>query len=835
MIATGFTEPTERIKRLKKAFVAAVPEVESERAVLVTESYRETEGMPILIRRAKALERILNHLPIVIRDDELVVGVITKNLRSAQIYPEFSFEWVEKEFDTMDKRSADPFKISEAAKSELKEAFKYWKGKTTSDLASAYMSEATKEAISNGVFTVGNYFYGGIGHVSADYGKVLELGFSGLIKLIVETMEKLDQNDPDYVKKRTFYESMIICYNASIQFARRYAAKAREMAASCSCAVRKAELLRIAQVCDRVPEHGATNFYEACQAFWFTQILIQIESSGHSISPGRFDQYMYPYLKMDHNISEEFAQELLDCLWVKFNGLSKIRDEVSAQAFAGYGGFQNLIVGGQTGDGLDATNDVSYMCMVAAAHVQLPQPSFSIRVHQNTPEEFLYRACEVVRLGTGVPAMYNDETIIPALCNRGVSLADARNYGMIGCVEPQSPHKTDGWHDSAFVNVAKILELTLNGGKNNGHQVGPDTGDVTSFKSIEDVWRAFEKQIQYFVHHVVEACNSVDYAHTERTPLPFLSGLVDDCIGKGLSLQHGGAVYNFTGPQAFGVADCGDSIYAMQTHVFENKELTMAQLKDALDHNFGCGCCETASDDEARIYEAVKRILSSNGSIDVSALQSQLSASQTANAGDGEYARIKRIMENTTWYGNDVDDVDLLARRCGQIYSREVEKYKNPRGGVYQAGCYPVSANVLFGKDVGALPDGRLAKQPLADGVSPRQGKDTNGPTAAAMSVAKLDHENYSNGTLYNQKFLPSALAGDEGLKRFSAVVRSYFDHKGMHIQFNVIDKNILLDAQAHPELYKDLVVRVAGYSAQFTVLAKEVQDDIISRTEQAL
>ena len=272
--------------------------------------------------------------------------------------------------------------------------------------------------------------------------------------------------------------------------------------------------------------------------------------------------------------------------------------------------------------------------------------------------------------------MYNDETIIPALCNRGVSLADARNYGMIGCVEPQSPHKTDGWHDSAFVNVAKILELTLNGGKNNGHQVGPDTGDVTSFKSIEDVWRAFEKQIQYFVHHVVEACNSVDYAHTERTPLPFLSGLVDDCIGKGLSLQHGGAVYNFTGPQAFGVADCGDSIYAMQTHVFENKELTMAQLKDALDHNFGCGCCETASDDEARIYEAVKRILSSNGSIDVSALQSQLSASQTANAGDGEYARIKRIMENTTWYGNDVDDVDLLARRCGQIYSREMEKYK---------------------------------------------------------------------------------------------------------------------------------------------------------------
>lgn len=835
MIAKGFTEPTERVKKLKEAFMAAVPAVESERAVLVTESYRETEGLPVLIRRAKALEKILNQLPITIRADELVVGAITKNLRSAQIYPEFSFEWVEKEFDTMDKRSADPFQISGTVKGELREAFKYWKGKTTSDLAAAYMSKETTDCISNSVFTVGNYFYGGIGHVSADYGKVLEIGFSGIIRLTVEAMEKLDKSDSDYIKKRTFYESMVISYNAAIQFAHRYAAKAREMAAACSDGTRKSELMRIAQICDKVPEYGAADFYEACQSFWFTQILIQIESSGHSVSPGRFDQYMYPYLEMDKNITEDFAQELLDCLWVKFNGLSKIRDEVSAQAFAGYGGFQNLIVGGQTCDGLDATNKVSYMCMMSAAHVSLPQPSFSIRVHQNTPEEFLYRACEVVRLGTGVPAMYNDEVIIPALCNRGVSLADARNYGMIGCVEPQSPHKTDGWHDSAFVNVAKILEITLNGGKNNGVQVGPETGDITSFKSIEDIWKAFEKQVKYFVYHVVEACNSVDYAHTERTPLPFLSGLVDDCIGKGRSLQDGGAVYNFTGPQAFGVADCGDSLYAVQTHVFDNKELTLAQLKDALDNNFGYECSSPDSNEETRIYEAVKRILSSNGSIDLSGLQSQLAGSAAVTGGKEEYARIKRIMENTAWFGNDVDEVDQLARRCGQIYSYEVEKYKNPRGGDYQAGCYPVSANVLFGKDVGALPDGRLAKQPLADGVSPRQGKDTNGPTAAAMSVAKLDHENYSNGTLYNQKFLPSALAGDEGLKHFSAVVRSYFDHKGMHIQFNVIDKDTLLDAQAHPELYRDLVVRVAGYSAQFTVLAKEVQDDIISRTEQAL
>ena len=460
----------------------------------------------------------------------------------------------------------------------------------------------------------------------------------------------------------------------------------------------------------------------------------------------------------------------------------------------------------------------------------------------------------MTRLGLGVPAMYNDEVIIPALCNRGVSLADARSYCIIGCVEPQCPHKTEGWHDAAFFNIAKVLEITLNNGKVGDKQLGPQTGDITSFNSLEDIFAAYKKQMEYFVYHLAEADNCVDFAHAERAPLPFLSALVDDCIGRGKSVQEGGAIYNFTGPQAFGVADSGDSLCAIKKHVFESKEVTMAQLKEALANNFGYACSASAPaadvcTDEAKIYEAVKRILSNNGSINLADLQSQLSApaqacrwpsaaepdKTEAACVNADYAHIKRLMENTPWFGNDDDEVDMIARRCGQIYSYEVEKYKNPRGGQFQAGCYPVSANVLFGKDVGALPDGRLAKAPLADGVSPRQGKDINGPTAAAMSVAKLDHANYSNGTLYNQKFLPSALAGDEGLKRFASIVRSYFDHKGMHVQFNVIDRETLLAAQERPEDYKDLVVRVAGYSAQFTVLAKEVQDDIISRTEQTL
>ena len=840
MLARGFTEPTERIQKLKRAIVDAVPYVESERAVLVTESYKETEGLSPIMRRARAAEKIFRSLPITIHDNELIVGAITKNLRSTEICPEFSYEWVEKEFDTMATRIADPFRIPKETAAELKEAFKYWDGKTTSALADSYMSQETKDCISNGVFTVGNYFYGGVGHVCVDYGKVLKIGFTGIIRQVMEAMAKLDTSDPDYIKKKNFYEALIITYSAAIQFAHRYAEKAREMAAICLDATRKAELLQIAANCDKVPEQGATNFYEACQSFWFVQILLQIEANGHSISPGRFDQYMNPYLSIDKGISHEFAQELVDCVWVKLNDINKTRDEVSAQAFAGYAVFQNLIVGGQTEDGLDATNEMSYMCMEAVAHVKLPAPSFSIRVHQNTPDEFLYRSCELTRLGFGVPAMYNDEVIIPALCNRGVSLADARNYCIIGCVEPQCPHKTEGWHDAAFFNIAKVLEITLNNGKAGDKQLGPVTGDITSFTNLEQLLEAYKKQMEYFVYHLAEADNCVDYAHAERAPLPFLSALVDDCIGRGKSVQEGGAIYNFTGPQAFGVADAGDSLCAIKKHVFENKEITMEQLKEALDHNFG-DCCDktcsaTESTDEDRIYEAVKRILSNNGSINLADLQAQLSKPQKEVSGSKEnYAQIKRILENTPWFGNDEDEVDMIARRCGQIYSYEVEKYKNPRGGQFQAGCYPVSANVLFGKDVGALPDGRLAKTPLADGVSPRQGKDTNGPTAAAMSVSKLDHANYSNGTLYNQKFLPSALAGDEGLKHFASIVRSYFDHKGMHVQFNVIDRDTLLAAQKDPDQYKDLVVRVAGYSAQFTVLAKEVQDDIISRTEQTL
>ncbi|MFD1801407.1 glycyl radical diol dehydratase GrpM [Mixta tenebrionis] len=845
MLEKGFTQPTDRVVRLKNMILQAKPYVESERALLATAAYKENEHLPAIMRRAKVVEKIFNELPVTIRPDELIVGAVTINPRSTEICPEFSYEWVEKEFDTMEHRVADPFIIPKKTADELREAFRYWPGKTTSSLAASYMSEETKESIASGVFTVGNYFYGGVGHVSVDYGKILKIGFRGVIAEVTRALENLDRSSPDYIKKEQFYQAVILSYQAAINFAHRYAQEASRLAQQESNPIRQRELEQIARNCTRVPEHGATTFWEACQTFWFIQSMLQIESSGHSISPGRFDQYMYPYLAADKNITPEFAQELVDCCWIKLNDINKTRDEISAQAFAGYAVFQNLCVGGQTEDGLDATNALTWMCMEATAHVRLPQPSFSIRVWQGSPDEFLYRACELVRLGLGVPAMYNDEVIIPALQNRGVSLRDARDYCIIGCVEPQAPHRTEGWHDAAFFNVAKVLEITLNNGRVGNKQLGPITGEMTQYASMDDFYAAFKKQMAHFVHQLVEACNSVDIAHGERCPLPFLSALVDDCIGRGKSLQEGGAIYNFTGPQAFGVADTGDSVYAIQKQVFEDRKLTLQELKSALEANFGYpiggspnGAQAKSSLSEQDIYQVVKRIMEQHGSLNPAAIKDevyrQLSSGSAAPAASGSrYEEIRRILENTPCFGNDIDEVDMVARNCALIYCQEVEKYTNPRGGRFQAGIYPVSANVLFGKDVSALPDGRLAKEPLADGVSPRQGKDTLGPTAAANSVAKLDHFIASNGTLYNQKFLPSSLAGEKGLRNFGGMVRNYFDKKGMHVQFNVIDRDTLLAAQQNPQQYQDLVVRVAGYSAQFVVLAKEVQDDIISRTEQ--
>ena len=839
-LKTFYTEDikkTERIGRLVENLYKKMPEIEADRAVLLTQSYRQTEGEPIILRRAKAFAHILENIPITIRDEELIVGSATQAPRGCQTFPEYSFEWLEAEFDTVETRAADPFYISEQTKAALREVHEYWRGKTTSDLATSYMAPEALTAIEHNIFTTGNYFYNGIGHVTVDYGKVLRIGYSGIIEEAKAARAKLNFGDSDYAKRHHFLNAVIISCEAVIAYAKRYAKLADKMADGCQDFERKAELRRIAINCERVPEFGARNFYEACQSFWFIQMLLQMESSGHSISPGRFDQYMNPYFEKDlkeGEITREFAQELMDCIWVKLNDLNKCRYAASAEGFAGYSLFQNLIAGGQDANGIDATNDVSFMCINSTMHVFLPAPSFSVRVWNGSPHEFLIRAAELTRTGIGLPAYYNDEVIIPALLSRGVTLADARNYNIIGCVEPQAPAKTDGWHDAAFFNMCRPLELVFTRGKDAGEQIGPDTGEFKNMKTFDDFYNAYKTQMNYFIELLVNSDNAIDQAHADRCPLPFQSCMVEDCIGRGKSMQEGGAIYNFTGPQGFGIANMADALYVIKTLVYEQKKYTLCDFADALENNFG-------KDMDAHYAEKVTKnvvadLVATGKKVsrdDVAAIFAAVSANPCSEAQKEKYDRMLAEIDAVPKFGNDIEEVDAFARDVAYTYTRPMESYKNPRGGQYQAGLYPVSANVPLGAQTGATPDGRLARTPIADGVSPAAGRDIYGPTAAANSVAKLDHYIASNGTLFNMKFHPTALAGRHGLENFVSLVRGYFDQKGSHIQFNVVSRDTLRDAQAHPEKYKSLVVRVAGYSALFTTLSRSLQDDIIARTEQ--
>jgi len=826
-----------RIQKLVDALYAHMPVIESARAKLITESYKETEGEPIITRRAKAFAHILHNIPIVIRDNELIVGSSTIAPRGCQTFPEFSYEWLEAELDTVATRTADPFYIAEETKAELREADKYWKGKTTSELATSYMAPEAIRAIEHNIFTPGNYFYNGVGHVTVKYWEVLEIGFEGIMAKAQAELDGCNVGDGDYARKSHFLEAVLLSCQAVIDYAARYAKLAQEMADQTSDPVRKQELLIIAANCSRVPAKGAQNFYEACQSFWFVQQLLQVESSGHSISPGRFDQYMYPYYKKDMEtgaITRGFAQELMDCIWVKFNDLNKCRDAASAEGFAGYSLFQNLIAGGQNKEGEDVTNDLSIMCIQASMHVHLPAPSLSVRVWNGSPHEFLIKAAELTRTGIGLPAYYNDEVIIPALQNRGLSLEDARDYNIIGCVEPQKAGKTEGWHDAAFFNMCRPLELVFANGMDKGEIVGIPTGDVTQMKSFEEFFDAYKKQMEYCISLLVNADNAIDVAHAERCPLPFLSCMIDDCLKEGKSVQEGGAVYNFTGPQGFGIANMADGLFAIRKLVYEDKKVSMKELKEALAWNYDKGLdAQSAGDMTEMIMKAMQK---AGRNVDASTAEGLLKTFMGMKPGEQKTQRFKEIhdmIDEVPKFGNDIPEVDYFAREVAYTYSKPLQKYNNPRGGKFQAGLYPVSANVPLGGQTGATPDGRYAHTPVADGVSPSAGKDVKGPTAAATSVSRLDHFIVSNGTLFNQKFHPSALSGREGLEKFVALIRGYFDQKGMHMQFNVVDRQTLLDAQEHPEKYKHLVVRVAGYSALFTTLSRSLQDDIIRRTEQ--
>ncbi|MFI3211810.1 MAG: glycyl radical protein [Eubacteriales bacterium] len=828
---------TKRIPKLVDDLFAKMPVIESSRAELLTESYMATENEPIIMRRAKAFSHILKNIPIIIREEELIVGSTTIAPRGCQTYPEFSYEWLEGEFETVETRSADPFYIAEETKEILKRVNAYWKGKTTSELATSYMAPETITAMEHNIFTPGNYFYNGVGHVTVHYDKVLEIGYEGIMAEVVKELSNCSLGDADYSRKSQFLKAILVSCHAAIAYAKRYSELAKEMAHSCADDRRKAELLQIAENCSKVPAKGATTFYEAAQSFWFVQQLLQIESSGHSISPGRFDQYMYPYYKKDleaGTLTREFAQELIDCIFVKLNDLNKCRDAASAEGFAGYSLFQNMIVGGQNTEGIDATNDLSFMCISASHHVFLPQPSLSIRVWNGSPQDLLIKAAGLTRTGIGLPAYYNDEVIIPSLMSRGLTLEDARDYNIIGCVEPQKSGKTEGWHDAAFFNMCRPLELVFSNGVDRGKQISIQTGEIEEMSTFEEVYDAYKKQMDYTISLLVNADNAIDVAHAERCPLPFLSCMIDDCIKRGKTVQEGGAIYNFTGPQGFGIANVADSLYVMKKLIFDEKKITLAELKQALIYNYGKGFdAITASEMTVSIIKEMANNGTQISEKQVQEIITSIINMKVSDADVAKYNALLEMIEEVPKFGNDDDEVDAFAREVAYTYTKPLLKYNNPRGGQFQAGLYPVSANVPLGAQTGATPDGRLAHTPVADGVSPSAGKDILGPTAAANSVSKLDHGIASNGTLFNQKFHPSALSGDNGLLNFVNLIRTYFDQKGSHMQFNVVDKSTLIEAQKDPEKYKHLVVRVAGYSALFTTLSKSLQDDIINRTEQ--
>jgi formate C-acetyltransferase len=729
-------------------------------------------------------------MSITIGEDEIIVGNRSLKPRACPVFPEMSIDWVVEELDRFSVRPVDTFVTPEKVKEEVRKLAPYWQGKSVYDRVVEQFSPFQQHLLEANVLWVHNNMYNGIGHILPDFPKIISMGMRGIKEEVLACLARSESEDPKDESKIDFYRSALLVIDAAITFANRHVKEARRLASLSTDDKRKSELVKIAEICEWVPENPARTFREACQSYWITHCICFIESDGMSISPGRFDQYMYPYYEADikeGRLTREGATELLECLWIKFAELVEMFQETWAYTASGFPMGQNLILGGQKPDGTDATNELSYLCIEVTERLALQQPNVCVRLHRWSPHEFVVRACEGTRHGNGMPYYFNDEVIIPGLLNRGIPLSDARDYGVVGCVEIGIPGRTEANSNPAYVNLAKLLELTLNNGicRLTGKKVGVETGDPRDFKSYNDLLNAYNRQQEYFVNQLVPICNLIERAHVELVPTPFLSCLISDCIEHGLDVMDGGARFNFSSPQGVGIANVADSLASIKKLVFEEGKIDMDNLLKALNANF-------------KGYEPMQLMLRKEG----------------------------------PKYGNDDDYVDQIARQIGRSYCLEIEKYRNPRDGIFQPGLYPVSVNVPLGKTVGATPDGRNAMEALADGVSPFHGSDRHGPTAVLKSVAKLDHILATNGTLLNMKFHPKAFEGPSGLEKFASLLTTYFELGGMHVQFNVISSDTLRDAQKRPEHYKGLVVRVAGYSAFFTELYKELQNDIIERTE---
>ncbi|MEA4854129.1 MAG: glycyl radical protein [Christensenella sp.] len=788
------TEEYKRCQRLKDSLINVKSEVCLERAKIVTRVYQETEGLDPLERKARAFDAVLKEMTLFVVDEELICGHQASKRRSSPLFPEFAVEWVDEEIETFPTRAQDKFQITPEQIADYREnVVSYWRGKTFNDRVRSYLTEDVNLLREDaGLFSVGLHEDGGFGHVALSYEKLLKKGFDGIKKDIREKMDGLTDWKAEDMQKRKFYRACISICDSMIAFANRYADLTAQLAEQEKDEKRKAELLRMSQNCRRVPEFPANDFYEALQSIWFVQVAVQIYDNGVSITPGRFDQYVYPYYEKDilsGALTKIKAQEILESFWIKFTEPIKIYRAIDAAFHAGYPMGQNLAVGGIRPDGTDGTNDLSYRCLEAHSHILLMQPNFSVRLHGKSPFEFVKRACEAIRMGNGMPQIVNDEVYIPAMLNVGVPFEEARDYVPVGCVET-TPLNTWGRCNGGYFNLSKIVELTLNNGVCgiSGKQVSIKTGDPREFKTFDEFLDAYKKQMNYCMGKLVKWDNTLDMVHEQLAPTPLTSMLVDDCIEKGKDVTSGGARYNWTGPLGVGIANVGDSLYAIKKVVYDDKLYTMDQILDALDHNF-----------------------------------------------KGQEALREFLKNKVPKYGNDLEGPDDMVKIATDAFFDSMKGYETYRGGPFVAALLPVASYVAFGMATAALPDGKASGEPLADGISPDYGVDREGPTAVMKSVSKIDHIRCANGVIFNQKLSPMTVSTPEGMKKWIDMVMTYISLGGGHVQFNIVSADTLRDAQKDPDKYKSLVVRVAGYSAFFNELADEVQESIIARTEHEL
>ena len=782
-------QPSERIKRMKESFIQTRANMSVERAKILTASYLENESAPIELKRARGLADILRRIPIFIEEDELLVGHPAASKRGAEVFPERHMDWVYniEEFETRDFNSLH---VPPNAQSELLEIYPFWKKRSIRHRLMESRPSFVEAALSNGL-TINPHQWNGLGHMAPEYEMILSHGLIEIRKQAEQSLAALELGDIQYYEKSNFFRSMILLVDATADYAARYAELAEEQMHDASPKRRK-ELEKIASVCRRVPLYPARDYHEALQCCWFLLLIPYLESNGFSISLGRMDQYINPYLTHDLDrevLSIAEAQELLDMLYLKTCEVLRVDDSSFAWSSAGYSVGENLVVGGVDRNGRDCTNLFSFMALNANMHIQLHQPNFTVRLSDNTPDVFLAAVARAISKGNGMPQLLNDEVIIPALLAKGIPLERARDYAPIGCDEI-TVSGLWGRCNGGYLNFAKVLELTLNEGKCmlSGEQVGLKTPPVSAFQTFEDLLAAFFQQFDYAVALVVNEANRTDWVHKELEPVPFLSMLCDGCMENGLDVAMGGARYNSTGPVGIGTANAADSLEAIRKAVFEEKRFTLEQIVHMQQLNF-------EGFETERLY----------------------------------------LRNKIPKFGNDVEEVDSLAVLITNRWFDQLEKYRNVFNGQMWPALYSVSAQVSAGNVTAATADGRLATLPLSDGLTPMYGCDLHGPTAALRSVSKVDTMRSPNGVIVNQRLNPSVFRTEQGFEKFQALLRSFVNMRSFHWQFNCIGSETLHAAQEDPDSYRDLVVRVAGYSAIFVDLSKKAQDSIIARTEAEL